>query len=95
MKEGPRAGMSLPFLRPPFSNKENKSLKYTMASGEHLLRRHFGDWADIKLYQVLDMSQVSGEGSNKYGKKAIKRGRWGRVALNLRASTWSIQGCIL
>lgn len=28
--------------------------------GKHLLRRHFRDWADIKLYQVHDMFEVSG-----------------------------------
>lgn len=32
--------------------------------GKHLLRRHFGDWANIKLYQVQDIWL----GSNKYEK---------------------------
>lgn len=37
--------------------------------GKHLLRRYFGDWADIELYQVWDMFEVSGWlGSNKYRK---------------------------
>ena len=37
---------------------------------KHLLRRHFGDWADIELlYQIRDMFEVSGWlGINKYGK---------------------------
>ena len=41
--------------------------------GKHLLRRHFGDWADVELlYPGWDMFEVSGwSGGHKYG-----QGHW-------------------
>lgn len=64
-KQESRPGKSVRLSGGLQSAKENINLTHPLEhQGEHLLRRHFGNWADIELYQVQDI----GFGSNTYDK---------------------------
>lgn len=65
-----------------YSAKEMEIFYMYYNIGVNVLRRHFGHWAEIKLYQVWDMLVVSGQVAiNK--KKASQSPRWGRVSQSL------------